>query len=47
MGIEKEYRCKGCHKLLAKGDEEGKISIVCPRCKVYNTFTKINQEVNN
>ena len=38
--LKKEYRCKNCGKLLAKGDIKN-LSIVCSRCKVYNNFIKV------
>lgn len=30
----KEFRCKGCNKLL--GYVDGKVEIKCPRCKKVN-----------
>ena len=35
------FRCKGCNKLLAKGDFEGKLEIVCPRCDSFNSFYSV------
>jgi phage FluMu protein Com len=32
----KEYRCNKCNKLLFKGNFEGKIEIICNRCKEIN-----------
>ena len=43
--MEKEFRCKSCNKLLAKGDIR-LLSIVCPRCKVYNSFNESNIKVH-
>jgi phage FluMu protein Com len=35
-----EYRCKFCHRLLAKGKiESGYIGIKCPKCGELNTFS--------
>jgi len=37
MTKDEELRCKGCNKKL--GEElVGRVAIVCPRCKRYNTF---------
>lgn len=41
--MTEEFRCKNCRKLLAKGNFIGELSIVCPRCKVYNSFSKNNK----
>lgn len=35
MGLQ-EFRCSKCNKLLGKID--GRAEILCPRCKVLNTF---------
>lgn len=32
---EKDFRCKNCGKLLAKGNAKN-LGIVCSRCKAYN-----------
>lgn len=32
-----DLRCKKCKKKLG-ADLNGKVSIVCPKCGVYNTF---------
>ena len=42
--MEKEFRCKNCNKLLAKGDIR-LLSIVCPRCKVYNLFKEYSIKI--
>ena len=34
----KEFRCKFCHRLLAKVDEGSKVEIKCPKCKTLNLF---------
>jgi phage FluMu protein Com len=31
-----EFRCKFCHRLLAKVEEAGKVEIKCPKCKTIN-----------
>jgi len=38
--VEKQYRCKGCGRLLAIGKIKGKLAIVCPRCGVYNNLAE-------
>lgn len=35
----KEFRCKFCHRLLAKVGEAKKIEIKCPKCKTMNLFS--------
>jgi len=35
-----EFRCKFCHRLLAKVEEAGKVEIKCPKCKTLNLFTE-------
>ena len=34
----KEFRCKFCHRLLAKVEEEAKVEIKCPKCKTMNLY---------
>lgn len=33
-----EFRCKFCHRLLAKVSEGGKVEIKCPKCKTMNLY---------
>ena len=35
----KEFRCKFCHRLLAKIEESGKVEIKCPKCKTINMYS--------
>jgi len=36
---EHDYRCRQCHKLLAKGDiRDGYVNIKCPKCDVITEF---------
>ncbi len=34
----KEFRCKFCHRLLAKVSEGSKVEIKCPKCKTLNLY---------
>lgn len=34
----KEFRCKFCHRLLAKVEEGSKVEIKCPKCKTLNLY---------
>jgi phage FluMu protein Com len=34
----KEFRCKFCHRLLAKVEGTGKVEIKCPKCKTMNLY---------
>ena len=34
----KEFRCKFCHRLLAKVADDSKVEIKCPKCKTMNLF---------
>jgi phage FluMu protein Com len=34
----KEFRCKFCHRLLAKVSEAKKVEIKCPKCKTLNLY---------
>jgi phage FluMu protein Com len=34
----KEFRCKFCHRLLAKVGEGSSVEIKCPKCKTMNLF---------
>ena len=36
----KEFRCKFCHRLLAKVDDGSKVEIKCPKCKTMNLYTE-------
>jgi phage FluMu protein Com len=33
-----EFRCKFCHRLLAKVSEGSKVEIKCPKCKTMNLY---------
>ena len=33
-----EFRCKFCHRLLAKVEEGSKVEIKCPKCKTLNLY---------
>ncbi|MDD5382418.1 MAG: Com family DNA-binding transcriptional regulator [Candidatus Margulisbacteria bacterium] len=34
----KEFRCKFCHRLLAKVSEGSKVETKCPKCKTLNLY---------
>lgn len=34
----KEFRCKFCHRLLAKVADGSKVEIKCPKCKTMNLY---------
>ncbi|HTY13982.1 MAG TPA: Com family DNA-binding transcriptional regulator [Candidatus Omnitrophota bacterium] len=34
-----EFRCKFCHRLLARVEEAGKVEIKCPKCKTLNLYS--------
>ena len=34
----KEFRCKFCHRLLAKLEQGSKVEIKCPKCKTLNLY---------
>jgi len=34
----KEFRCKFCHRLLAKVGDNSKVEIKCPKCKTINLY---------
>jgi phage FluMu protein Com len=34
----KEFRCKFCHRLLAKVDDAQSVEIKCPKCKTLNLY---------
>lgn len=36
----KEFRCKFCHRLLAKVAEAKKVEIKCPKCKTMNLYSE-------
>lgn len=35
----KEFRCKFCHRLLAKVGEAKNVEIKCPKCKTMNLWS--------
>lgn len=35
-----EFRCKFCHRLLAKVCEGSKVEIKCPKCKTMNLYSE-------
>jgi phage FluMu protein Com len=35
----KEFRCKFCHRLLAKVDKAKKVEIKCPKCKSISLYS--------
>ena len=34
----REFRCKFCHRLLAKVDQGSRVEIKCPKCKTMNLY---------
>lgn len=34
----REFRCKFCHRLLAKVDQGSRVEIKCPKCKTLNLY---------
>ena len=34
----KEFRCKFCHRLLAKVEDAQSVEIKCPKCKTLNLY---------
>ena len=36
----KEFRCKFCHRLLAKVADGSKVEIKCPKCKTMCLYTE-------
>jgi len=36
----KDFRCKFCHRLLAKIENCEKVEIKCPKCKTMNLFSQ-------
>jgi len=34
----KDFRCKFCHRLLARVEEGSKVEIKCPKCKTLNLY---------
>jgi phage FluMu protein Com len=34
----RDFRCKFCHRLLAKVEEGSKVEIKCPKCKTLNLY---------
>jgi len=36
----KEFRCKFCHRLLAKISDGARLEIKCPKCKSLNLYTE-------
>ncbi|MFA4966972.1 MAG: Com family DNA-binding transcriptional regulator [Candidatus Margulisiibacteriota bacterium] len=39
-----EFRCRFCHRLLAKVEEASKVEVKCPKCKTLNLYSD-NQTV--
>ncbi|MFA4966971.1 MAG: Com family DNA-binding transcriptional regulator [Candidatus Margulisiibacteriota bacterium] len=35
-----EFRCKFCHRLLAKVEAASKVEIKCPKCKTLNLYAE-------
>jgi phage FluMu protein Com len=35
-----EFRCKFCHRLLAKVEDMSKVEIKCPKCKTLNLYSQ-------
>ncbi|HTY13981.1 MAG TPA: Com family DNA-binding transcriptional regulator [Candidatus Omnitrophota bacterium] len=35
-----EFRCKFCHRLLAKVESAQKVEIKCPKCKTLNLYAE-------
>lgn len=42
----KEFRCKNCHKLLAKVSDYSEVEIKCNRCKQINYYTTAAREID-
>ncbi|UYZ82782.1 Com family DNA-binding transcriptional regulator [Entomomonas sp. E2T0] len=40
----KEFRCKKCHKLLAKISDYSEVEIKCNRCKQVNYYTQSTKQ---
>jgi phage FluMu protein Com len=38
--LSKEFRCRKCHRLLAKGQFKGFIELKCPKCGKMQIFTE-------
>ncbi len=36
----KDFRCKFCHRLLAKVAEGSRVEVKCPKCKTMNLYTE-------
>lgn len=36
----RDFRCKFCHRLLAKVGEGAKVEIKCPKCKTMNLYSE-------
>ena len=34
----RDFRCKFCHRLLAKVAEGSKVEVKCPKCKTLNLY---------
>lgn len=41
-----EFRCKFCHRLLAKVEDTGLVEIKCPKCKTMNLHCRDRAGVN-
>lgn len=39
----KEFRCRFCHRLLAKVENCQKVEVKCPKCKTMNLYS--NEQV--
>jgi len=36
----KDFRCKFCHRLLAKVADGSRVEVKCPKCKTMNLYTE-------
>jgi len=36
----RDFRCKFCHRLLAKVEEGSKVEVKCPKCKTMNLYNE-------
>jgi phage FluMu protein Com len=36
----KEFRCKFCHRLLAKVADGSRVEVKCPKCKTMNLYNE-------
>ena len=44
--IMDEFRCKFCHRLLAKVEDAGLVEIKCPKCKTMNLHCRDRAMIN-